>query len=42
MLQTGDALIVIGHRDAIPEFADRYEFQRKHLKVRRDSLPPVL
>jgi voltage-gated potassium channel len=42
ILQTGDALIVIGHRDAIPEFADRYEFQRKHLKVRRDSLPPSL
>jgi len=42
ILQTGDALIVIGHQDEIPRFAERYDFQRKQLKVRRDSLPPSL
>ncbi|MEM6503241.1 MAG: potassium channel protein [Cyanobacteria bacterium P01_C01_bin.89] len=39
ILHLGDSLIVIGHRNEIPQFAERYDFRRKQLKVRRSSLP---
>ncbi len=39
ILNDFDTIIVIGHRDEIPRFADRYEFQRKQLQSQgRDPL----
>ena len=38
ILNSGDSLIVIGHQDGIPQFAEQYGFQRKQLKIRRKSL----
>ena len=33
ILNDQDTMIVIGHRDEIPRFAERYEFNRKHLQA---------
>ncbi|MFM7191315.1 MAG: potassium channel family protein, partial [Microcystaceae cyanobacterium] len=33
ILNDQDTMIVIGHREEIPRFAERYEFNRKHLQA---------
>jgi voltage-gated potassium channel len=45
ILNDHDTMIVIGHRDEIPRFAERYEFQRKQLQLQRSeplSISPSL